>query len=551
AADSERQGYVPSLSTMDSAAGHLPTEGPVVVVTASYEGLPPDNARKFLSWAAALPARSLEGVSYAVFGCGNRDWARTYQAVPRLIDESLARAGGARILERGEADARGDFFGGFEDWYAGFWNAVENRFHRATRAPAAGTTLEVEFTGGVLGQLLRSHGLVLGTLTASRELVDLAKPGGRSTKHLEFALPEGLTYCAGDYLEVLPLNPADVVHRALTRFGLAGDDQLVIRRDPRTDSRLPIGVPMRAGDLLSGYVELSQPATRRQVGELAAATPCVPERRRLQTLVDDVDEYARRVLDHRRSVLDLLLENPAVQVPFAAFLRMLAPLTPRQYSISSSARCRKDHATLTVTALRERGHPPAAFRKGVCSAYLMEVQVGDRVALGVKPATQAFQPPADSSTPMILVCAGSGIAPFRGFLQDRALQAEETGLKAGPALLFFGCRAPDTDFLYRTELASWEEQGVVEVLPAYSRYSGGGPRYVQDRLWADRARVVELMDQGARFYVCGDGPRMASAVRAVFLRIHREERGGTGEEAAAWLEDLEGKSGRYVTEVFR
>ncbi|WP_253904248.1 cytochrome P450 [Arthrobacter sp. Br18] len=548
-ADARQQGYVPSLATLDSAVGHLPTDGAVVVVCASYEGLPPDNARRFVPWADGLPAGSLGGVHYAVFGCGNRDWARTYQTVPRLIDESLARAGASRFLERGETNARGDLSGEFEDWYNGFWGAVNAEFGQATRDPATGVGLDIEFLGSVRDSRLRTGDLSIGTVVSNRELVDITRPGGRSTRHLEFTLPEGMTYHPGDYLAVLPLNPGEAVRRALSRFNLAHDDQLVITHGPHTVTHLPVGTPITAGDLLSGYVELSQPATRRQVGELAAEARCLPEQQRLQAAADDIDAYDRAVLTPRCSVLDVLARNPSVQLSFGRFLQLLPPLAPRQYSISSSPRWRSDRGTLTVAAVRDRPEARGS-RAGVCSSYLARVRQGSRVALGVRPANPAFHPPARAATPMVLVCAGSGIAPFRGFLQDRAVQMETTGTRFGTALLFFGCHGPDTDFLYRDELAAWEEQGVVEVRAVYSRDPEDGLQYVQDCLWAHRVRVLELMKEGATFYVCGNRHSMASAVRASFLRIYSEETGMTAAQAAAWQDDLERRHGRYVTEVF-
>jgi cytochrome P450 / NADPH-cytochrome P450 reductase len=112
---------VPSIGPLDKAAGQLPKEGAVIIVTASYEGQPPDNARKFVSWMDGLPVGALTGVKYAVFGVGNKDWARTYQAIPKKIDQKLADRGAIQLVERGEANARGDFFGDFDRWYADFW----------------------------------------------------------------------------------------------------------------------------------------------------------------------------------------------------------------------------------------------------------------------------------------------------------------------------------------------------------------------------------------------------------------------------------------------
>jgi cytochrome P450/NADPH-cytochrome P450 reductase len=148
-----------------------------------------------------------------------------------------------------------------------------------------------------------------------------------------------------------------------------------------------------------------------------------------------------------------------------------------------------------------------------------------------------------------MVCAGTGLAPFRGFVQERALQAA-AGRGVGPALLFFGCDHPDVDDLYRAEFDGWEQAGVVRVRRAYSAAPQDGIAFVQDRLWADRAEVEALFRQGAHVYVCGDGRRMAPAVRDTFVRIYREATGSPAEQAEQWAERVEREHGRYVADVF-
>ncbi len=547
--DGRLRGYTTTVDTLDSVAGHLPAEGAVVVVCSSYEGQPPDNARAFVTWLRDLPDGALSGVQFAVFGNGNRDWARTYQAVPTAIDEHLARAGATRLVPRGEANARGDFFGDFEDWYAGFWAPVGAAFGLEGAEPAAAPLLSVEFVGAVRDPILRSNELQLGTVVANRELVDMSAPGARSKRHLEIALPEGMTYRAGDYLAVLPLNPAALVDRALNRFELAYDATTVIRIGRGGRTFLPVDTPVTAGELLSSYVELAQPATRRQIAQLADATSCPPDRKALQALADDADGHAAEIVARRVSALDLLERYPACRPPFATFLQMLAPLTPRQYSISSSPRFSPDHVTLTVAVLSAPALSGSGLYEGAASTYLARSRPGSRVAVTVRPSNVAFHPPESQSTPIVMACAGTGIAPFRGFLQDRALRAQAEGTTPAPALLFFGCDDPDVDYLYRDELAAWAEEGIVEVHPAFSAVDDGVP-YVQDRLWADRARVVQLVMQGATFYVCGDGKRMAPAVFDTCARIYAGVTGVDAQQAEDWLTAMQRDHARYVADVF-
>jgi cytochrome P450 / NADPH-cytochrome P450 reductase len=549
--DARLRGYQPSVASLDSAAGHLPTDGMVVVVTSSYEGLPPDNARAFVSWVQGLADGSLGGVRFAVFGCGNKDWARTYQAVPKEIDENLARAGAQRLVRRGEANARGDFFGDFEDWYKGFWPPVAEAFGQGSAEPQVRPLLEVEFTGAVRDPMLRQNDLRLGTVVANQELVNLDGPNARSKRHVEIALPDGMTYRCGDYLAVLPLNPSDAVERALTRFGMSYDSTAVITIGDGGRTFLPTGKPVTAGELLSSYVELAQPATRTQIQQLADATVCPPDKKTLDTWATDVDTYTTEVLNKRLSILDLLERYPTCQLAFASFLQLLGPLTPRQYSISSSPRWSQDHVTLTIAVLRAPALSGTGTYEGAASTYLAQARPGTRVAVTVRPSNVAFHPPESLDTPVVMVCAGSGLAPFRGFLQDRALQAQEEGVRPAPALLFFGCDRPDVDYLYRDELAAWAEQGIVDVRPAFSAAPIDGVTYVQDRLWADRHDVAKLTrDRGATFYVCGDGQHMAPAVWDTCVHMYREGSGADENAAEAWLTQMQREHSRYVADVF-
>lgn len=549
AADANGQGYVPAIAPLDSVAGHLPREGAVIIVTASYEGQPPDNARRFFEWTEKLTAESLTGVKYAVFGCGNKDWARTYQAIPKFIDGKLSEAGAERVMERGEANARGDFFGDFDRWYEGFWQKISAIFSRKVRGVVPLPLLEVAFVKPVRDPLLRQNDLEMGTVLVNRELVDLSAPNARSKRHLEIALPEGSNYRAGDYLALLPLNPPENIDRALRRFGLSYDAQVIINGSPAEPTFFPVNQPVMVGELLSSFVELGQPATRKQIDRLAVTTQCPPEKKVLEVLAGDAATYTESILDNRVSILDLLERYPACGLSFAAFLQMLPPLKTRQYSISSSPLWSGDHCTLTVAVVKAPAFTGQGDYCGVASTYLAQARPGMKIAVTVKPSNVAFHPPESLATPIIMVCAGTGIAPFRGFLQDRALRAARfQNQMLAPALLFFGCDNPDVDFLYQDELHEWEQAGIVSVRPAFA--SGSGGRFVQDRLWDDRAEIVELVRQGATFYLCGDGRRMAPAVHDACVRIYEEAVGATREEAEKWMIEMERTHGRYVADVF-
>jgi len=546
AAEAAAHGFNATVGPMDDIAGNLPNHGAIAVVTASYEGQPPDNARQFVAAVEALAPDAVSGLSFAVFGCGNRQWARTYQAIPKRVDTALERAGAARVAPRGEADSGGDFFGAFDEWQAGFWAAAARQFGHEPSVTAPSTALDLTFVRGTREGVLRLDDLRTATTVENRELVNMAAKGARSKRHIEVALPEDMSYAAGDYLAVLARNPEESVDRVLRRFGLAPHTQVVIGDGPATTG-LPTGQPITCGELLASYVELAQPATRAQVLALAAATPCPPDQQALAALAGD--DYETQVLGRRVSVIDLLDRFHACSLDFAHYLGMLPVMKARQYSISSSPLWNPRHATLTVAALDAPAWGGDHRHRGVASSYLASLAPGDRLSVAVRQSNERFQPPADPTTPMIMVCAGSGIAPFRGFLQERAVQ-QDGGQEVGPALLFFGCDRPDIDFLYRDELAEWERRGVVTVLPTFADEPEDDMRFVQHRIWAERQRVVSLFADGATVFVCGDGKNMAPAVREVLVRIYREVSGVDEGTANRWADAIEREHGRYVADVF-
>lgn len=540
AAEAPALGFAPTVAPMDDYADNLPKDGTVIVVTASYEGQPPDNARLFVTAVEALARDALAGVRFAVFGCGNRQWARTYQAIPKRVDRALANAGAQPIVTRGEADSGGDFFGAFDEWLA----ELQKQLGSGDEAPVA-AGLEVEFVAAGRESTLRLGDLQQGRVVENRELVDMTAPDARSKRHIEFVLPEGMSYRAGDYLAVLARNPPALVERVLRRLGLKADALVVLSRQAGP-ANLPTGRPLSCDELLSNYVELAQPATRAQAAILAAAIPCPPERAELEAMIAD---YDNSILARRHSVIDLLERFQSCTLRFAAYLDMLPPMRARQYSISSSPLWKPDHVTLTVAVVDAPALSGVGRFQGVASSYLAQLQPGDLVSLAVRPSNSRFHPPADPAVPMIMICAGSGIAPFRGFLQERAAQ-KQGGMQVGPALLFFGTNHPEVDYLYRDELLAWERDGIAKVMPAFSQQPAGDVAFVQHRVWAERAEVGALFRQSGTVYVCGDGRFMAPAVRETLTRIYQEASGASAEEAQRWFDKVEHEYGRYVSDVF-
>lgn len=260
ASDAHAHGFEAKIADMDSGANALPTKEPVVIITASYEGLPPDNATKFVSWLDFLKAGSLDGVQYSVFGCGHKDWSSTFQRIPILVDERLEKLGATRITPRGSSDAsQGDMFNDFDTWSEGkFWPAVTAVCGTASAvATSAKRGLDMEISTSSRAAELQQDVEIGTVLNASI----LTAPGEPEKRHLDIRLPEGMAYETGDYLAVLPLNPDASVRRVLKRFSIPADAVITIKSGG--SMTLPTNKPMSAFDLLKAFVELLQPATRK------------------------------------------------------------------------------------------------------------------------------------------------------------------------------------------------------------------------------------------------------------------------------------------------
>ena len=560
AQDAEGGGFATSIAALDDRVGRLPREGVVLIVSASYNGTPPDNAVKFCDWltTGGLGPDALQGVRYAVFGCGNRDWAATFQAVPRLIDERLAAAGAQRIHARGEGDARDDFDGQFQSWDRSLWPAVARELAIEVAPPEAAPRVDLYTVEVVTGERASPFVGALGAspmrVAVNRELhvKDGPSPSDRSTRHIELELPDGVIYRAGDHLGVVARNQDALVARVAARFGLDAGAQVRVRTNRARGSFLPVGETLPLGSLLGDYVELQDVATRKHIQTMAAHTECPWTRPRLQALAGDDEASAARykteVLGARRSVLDLLEEYPACALPFPTYLEMLAPLAPRYYSISSSPLASPRRVSITVAVVDAPARSGRGVYRGVCSTYLAAQEPGRLVHAFVKDTKSAFRLPDDPVTPIVMVGPGTGLAPFRGFLQERAALAEQ-GTAIGPSLLFFGCRRPDQDQLYADELSAFAARGVTELAVAFSRRDGHRKTYVQDLVLERKDQVWRMIQDGAVIYVCGDASRMAPDVRRAFAAIYQERAGADERRAEAWLDELVAAR-RYLVDVW-
>ncbi len=357
----------------------------------------------------------------------------------------------------------------------------------------------------------------------------LSQPGsGKETLHFELSLRgSGLAYEVGDSLGVFPSNDPGDVAAVLAATGFSGDESVASSDGTTTALR----------DVLTRQMTLREPS--RQL--LAAILAKCPSAEELAELTDPEAKAVMETWVDGREVLDILQAYPQATFTPEELVKVLRKLQPRLYSIASSQKAHPEEVHLTVAVVRYETH--GRPRRGVCSTFLADRAKDVPVPVFVHNAKH-FRQPEDPSAPVIMVGPGTGIAPFRAFLQDR----EATGA-SGRNWLFFGDRNRATDFIYEDEITRWVETGVLHRLDTAFSRDQAEKIYVQHRMVEHAAELWRWLEDGAYFYVCGDASRMAKDVDEALHRAVETAGGKSKEEAEAYVEQLK-TSKRYRKDVY-
>ena len=356
----------------------------------------------------------------------------------------------------------------------------------------------------------------------------LNRPGsGKDVRHVVFDLSTtDLTYEAGDSLGVFARKNPQLVQAVLDPIGATGEEMVAFDGD---------ALPLR--QVLLSKVDIARPSDECMLF-LASRSFDGEEALKLQALANGEGPAELAEAD----LLDLLMAFPSVMPSLPGLLKSLDRLQPRLYSIASSSKAHPREVHLTVSAVRWDSNDRA--RTGIGSCYLTDfAKPGDVIPIFVQ-KSHGFSPPADDSAAAIMIGPGTGIAPFRAFLEER----EARGAK-GRNWLFFGDQKRVNDFLYEDQIMDWQRRGVLHRLDlAFSR-DQADKIYVQHRMQESAAELWQWLEEGAHFYVCGDAKRMAKDVEDTLLRIVMEQGGRSDAEAKAWLNAL-ARAGRYQRDVY-
>lgn len=504
----------------DVTAADLQTTDVVLFICSSYgDGGFPDAAQAFYDSLCAADAPRLEGLRYSVLAFGDSGYD-DFCAAGRKLDQLLEALGAERILDRVDCDIV--YEAAAERWT----KAIVARLPGLTAQPAvpaaSGAAPPVGATAVPRQKWTRSHPHT-ARLVENRLLSSLQST--KEIRHFRIDLgSDGPDYAAGDTLNILPVNDPRLVEGWLIRTGIAPETTV-----PGHDR--PFAQMLRDG------LEISVPS--RELVALLAERGQDAEVSRLHA---NGDRAALAAWLWNKDALDLLALFPDVKLSMADLATVLRPLQHRSYSVASSARVARRQVDLTVSVVRYdslgRQHG------GVASTYLADrLSVGDDLRVFVTPNT-AFRVPADPAVPMIMVGPGAGIAPFIGFLQERAAMGA-TGMN----WLFFGDRNRAHDFIHQAQLEAWQADGVLNRLDlAFSR-DGEGKVYVQDRMRAAAADLFAALEAGGHLYVCGDALRMAQDVEAALHDIIAEQGKMDAAGAHGYVARLR-REKRYLRDVY-
>lgn len=517
----EGQGFQVTVSSMsDFKPNSLKkVKNLLIVVSTHGEGDPPDNAISFHEFIHGKRAPKLDDLRYSVLSLGDSSYEFFCQT-GKDFDKRLEELGGKRLYDRVDCDL--DFDEPAAEWLNGVLSSLnqstgENAQPQPTAqaAPQAGESV-----------YSRSNPFKAEVL----ENINLnGKGSNKETRHLEISLEgSGLSYQPGDSLGIYPENDPELVDALLKELKWNPDENVTVNKQGETRSLY---------EALRTYFEvtvLTKPLLQ-QAAELS-------KNNELQTLVSKGNEDKLKEYIDGRDLLDLVRDFGPWDVTPQAFISILRKMPSRLYSISSSLLANPDEVHLTIGAVRYEAH--GRKRKGVCSIQAAErLEPGDTIPVYIQ-HNDNFKLPENPDTPIIMVGPGTGVAPFRSFMQEK----EETGAE-GKSWLFFGDQHFVTDFLYQTEWQRWVKDGVLTKMDVAFSRDTEEKVYVQHRMQEHSKELFEWLQEGAVVYICGDEKNMAHDVHNTLIEIIEKEGKMSREKAEAYLADMQQQK-RYQRDVY-
>ncbi|XP_043662259.1 NADPH--cytochrome P450 reductase [Drosophila teissieri] len=541
-----------------------------VFCLATYgEGDPTDNAMEFYEWITSGDV-DLTGLNYAVFGLGNKTYEH-YNKVAIYVDKRLEELGANRVFELGLGDDDANIEDDFITWKDRFWPAVCDHFgiegggeevlirqYRLLEQP------EVQPDRIYTGEIARLHSIqnqrppfdaknpFLAPIKVNREL---HKGGGRSCMHIELSIDGSkMRYDAGDHVAMFPVNDKSLVEK-LGELCKADLDTVfsLINTDTDSSKKHPFPCPTTYRTALTHYLEITAIPRTHILKELAEYCTDEKEKELLRSMAsispEGKEKYQSWIQDACRNIVHILEDIKSCRPPIDHVCELLPRLQPRYYSISSSSKLHPTDVHVTAV-LVEYKTPTGRVNKGVATTYLKnkQPQGGEEVKVPVFIRKSQFRLPSKPETPIIMVGPGTGLAPFRGFIQERQFLRDD-GKTVGESILYFGCRKRSEDYIYESELEEWVKKGTLNLKAAFSR-DQGKKVYVQHLLEQDADLIWNVIGENkGHFYICGDAKNMAVDVRNILVKILSTKGNMSEADAVQYIKKMEAQK-RYSADVW-
>ncbi|WP_426786790.1 assimilatory sulfite reductase (NADPH) flavoprotein subunit [Staphylococcus capitis] len=488
------------------------------IVTATHgEGDPPDNAVELHEYIHGRKAPKLDGVRFSVLALGDQTYEFFCQT-GKDFDNRLAELGAERIYDRVDCDV--DYDEDAEKWMANVINAIDST--------PAGTDSEQVVSESIKSAKEKKYSKSNPYEAEVLTNINLNGRGSnKETRHIELLLDNfGEEYEPGDCIVVLPQNDPALVDLLVSTLGWSPDTQVLINED---------GDTLNLEDALTSHFEITK--LTKPLVENAATFFNNDE---LSEKVQD-KEWIQNYIEGR-DLIDLLNDFATTELQPENMYQLLRKLPPREYSISSSYKATPDEVHITVGAVRYNAH--GRDRTGVCSVQFAErIQEGDTVSIYLK-RNPNFKFPQNEETPVIMIGPGTGVAPFRSYMQER----EELGFE-GHTWLFFGEQHFTTDFLYQTEWQEWLDDGTLSKLDVAFSRDTDQKVYVQHKIAENSEQFNQWIENGAAIYVCGDESEMAKDVHQAIRNVLVKEQNLSEEDAEEYLKQLK-RDKRYQRDVY-